>query len=84
MWYIARTHDDAKKLAGRPRNRADGGKETRAVFFREELSGMIKTIEQLSPEERQDWLREMITIKKELGLATVTNFKTKRAKSSRF
>ena len=81
-WYISRTHDDAKKLSSGGRKNKDGDKEPRAVFFREELSSILKTVEKLSSEDRQAWLKEIITIKKAMGLATVTKLQTKSAKKS--
>ena len=80
VWYIARSHEDAKAMGSKPRKNKDGKEVRRAVFSREEIRGILPKLEKLTGDERQKWLGEIINIKEVFHCATVTrvNLKTQK------
>ena len=60
VWYIARTPAIKKNL-----EKARGAK-SRAVFSRGELHAVLPALKEMKPRVRQEWLSDMITVKKNL------------------
>lgn len=69
VWYIARTPAIKKNL-----EKARGAK-SRAVFSRGELHAVLPVLKEMKPRVRQEWLSDMIAIKKNLSNTRINQIK---------
>ena len=76
-WYIARSPSVKRALE------AKSGSAPRAVFSRGELHAALPAIRSMSEEERRQWLKQMIYIKKSISDSRIEIVKFNNAASIR-